>query len=80
MTRNKIVETLLEAAAELEDIEETTIMPGWDDTAEYQSRYESIRDTARAIAAEELTSDEGTKVQVSKLGMLVRYIAEMLEE
>jgi len=75
---------LLRAAADLlEEDGENLILPGWDpenETATEQSRTQGIRDAAKAVVAEGLTCDECTRVPHKKLGYLVRYIGDMLEE
>jgi len=76
--RNDIVELLRKAADELEIDDELTAFPGWDDSpSAYQT---AIRAAARAIAADGLGAGDGTTLPVTDVGMLVRYIAEMLEE
>ena len=73
---------LLRAAADLlEEDGDEIILPGWDPENEaYPERCRGIREAATAVAAEGLTCDECTRVPHRKLGYLVRYIGDMLEE
>ena len=73
-----ILEQLRAAAGRLEDCPGSLIMPGWDEDR-LDDRRRGIRAAARAVAADGLTGDEGTRLPVRQLGCLVRYIADILE-
>ena len=65
--------------------ESTTLLPGWDfdnddnASAEYIERREGLRRAAKAIVADGIDMDSGTRVADRDLGYLVQYIADMLE-
>ena len=73
---------LLRAAADiLEKEQEELILPGWDEGEESNDgRCSGIREAAKAVAAEGVGPDGCTEVPLAKLGFLVRYIGDMLEE
>ena len=81
---------LLRAAADiLEKEAEEMILPGWDveneglevlGGAEHAARCAGIRTAAKAVAAEGIDPDHCTRVPLAALGLLVRYVGDMLEE
>lgn len=77
-TRRKVMELLRRGARRLEASDEEVLLPGWD-PAHSGEREVGIRDAARAVLADGLTFDEGTRVSGAHLGYLVRYVADMLE-
>ena len=62
--------------------ERETLFPGWDPSTFEPSPdnpRSGIRRAALAIAAENISMDDGTKISLRDLGHLVHYIADMLE-
>ena len=66
----------------LETMNIDAYLPGWEPapTKVVAERYRAIRAAARAVAADGLTGDAGTWSTRRELGMLARYIADILEE
>ena len=73
-----MLEQLREVSGHFETARGRLIIPGWDEEF-FGERHQAIRTAARAIAAEGLTGDEGTRLTIRQLGCLVRYIADILE-
>ena len=71
------------AAEALEAKSGKMLFPGWDwDVVDAccTDRYCGIRHAGKAIIADGLSCDQGTRVPMQDLAALVRYIADMLEE
>ena len=66
----------------LEAMDDKAYLPGWGrpPTEDAAERCRAIRAAAHAVAADGLTCDEGTWSTRRDLGMLARYIADILEE
>ena len=86
---NEVMKILRSAADLLDEMpaEKTVIFPGWDTESEKQEGNEillarciRIRTAAEAVLAAGKTADQGTKVPLKFVGVLVCYLADMLEE
>ena len=82
LAREKVICLLREAGDILEGNSEETILPGWDGDFEGHDpeRYVGIRTAARAVLADGISPDHGTKVSFGDIGFLVRYIGDIIEE
>ena len=83
MDRNVMINLLREAAAGLEAEKDATVLfPGWYEPEEDDAlpRHRDIRDAAEAVLADGLNYDQGIRVNISAVGALVRYLADMMEE
>ena len=84
--REKAMWLLRTAGDILEEEEGRWILPGWDPEDEAgmndadRRRHEGIRKAAGAVLAEGLSPHECTRPTIESLGMLVRYVGDMLEE
>jgi len=79
-TRNKVMDLMRAAAGRLEATDEQVLFPGWSTEPEYQDeRHLGIQAAARAVLADGLSADEGTRVSTRSLGFLVHYVADMME-
>jgi hypothetical protein len=79
--REKAIWLLRAAADILEQEAEEVLLPGWDPENESDGgRCASVREAAKAITGEDVACDGATAVSLENVGLLVRYIGDMLEE
>jgi len=79
-TQKQVVDLLRRAAERLEATDEQVLFPGWSPEPEFQDeRHLGIQAAARAVLADGLSADEGTRVSTRSLGFLVHYVADMME-